>query len=322
MSVVDNNNYIVELKKGNNYKPAEIGNKAYNLSLLIENDFNVPSGFVITSKAFNYYYNQNNINNKFNTNNYVPQDLLNEIEVAFNILKNSYQSFAVRSSALVEDTKESSCAGLFNTELGVTTFVELKTAILKCWSIFLEILADNNYLKKNSIGHSNISLPLIVQPLINPISSGVLFSIHPINGDFTKQVLEASYGMCYGIVEGKIAVDRYILDKFNNNITKDIAKKNSAYYFDYHSNKLLKKKLAKNLVSSECITTLDISNLFHIADKVSNIMGYPQDIEWSIAEHKGSSLIYLLQTRPISTISTVNQSNIIGRISSLFTNLI
>lgn len=90
--------------------------------------------------------------------------------------------------------------------------------------------------------------------------------------------------MCYGIVEGKVAVERYILDKLNNNITKQIAQKNKAYYFDYHNNKLFLKKLTKNLINSECISTLNTKNLFSIADQVSNVIGYPQNIEWSIVE--------------------------------------
>jgi pyruvate,water dikinase len=119
---------LTELKEP---KISEVGGKGYSLAVLINNGFNVPQGFVITSDAFFTFLKDNKLMEKIeklaleideNTfgekskemrdlilNGDVSEDIASEIGESLNKLNAQYAS--IRSSAISEDSLKASFAG-------------------------------------------------------------------------------------------------------------------------------------------------------------------------------------------------------------------
>ena len=223
------------------------GGKATNLGFLMQNGFNVPDGFCISTKI-------KNLNAK----------IKNEIIKNFKKLNSNV---AVRSSATAEDSEKSSFAGQFDTFLNIKDEKELFDSIKKC---------KNSVKSKRAIAYSknkklkNIKMAVIVQKMINPDFSGVIFIIDPVN---KKNILiEIVKGLGDKLVSGQVTPNSYFVDK----IIMKIENKTESFKLD----RILIKKLSK--------TSLEIESLYQ----------NPQDIEFSAKNNE----IFILQSRPITTL--------------------
>ena len=77
----------------------------------------------------------------------------------------------VRSSALVEDREGSSFAGQFESFLGLADEKEFLTAVRACWAALWSVRALR-YMGTHAIDPSNTAMALLIQPLIDAVSSG------------------------------------------------------------------------------------------------------------------------------------------------------
>src|SRR3990172_5941889 len=153
------------------------GGKAESLTKLQKAGFLVPSFFV------------SNINSS-------EQQILSELgQKLFGV-----GHFAIRSSALNEDTAEKSFAGHFYSGVGITRN--------NVYSEFLKV--------KKSLG--NMGGSVIIQEFIPSDTAGVPFS--EVGTD--KLVINASIGLCLSVVSGK-ACDEYISGKNGQIISKTIS---------------------------------------------------------------------------------------------------
>lgn len=176
------------------------------------------------------------------------------------------QYFAVRSSALNEDSDEKSFAGHFYTGIGVPRE-----------NVFSEILKVNE-----SFG--DIPGSVIVQEFIPSDTAGVLFT--ELNKNTV--VINASTGLCQPVVSGE-ACDEYIFDKKGTLLDKVIPKEKTIKSFI--DGKIVSKKSQK-----ESLTESEIQQLVHTAALIQEFFGSPQDIEWCFEGGK----LYVLQSRPIT----------------------
>lgn len=169
-----------------------IGGKARNLAILIQNNFPVPEGFVVSLDAFE------NENLKA-----VAKD---EIEK----LIDKECLYAVRSSAMVEDGENASWAGQFESFLNVS-FDEIIDKIVQC----------HNSKKERALSYANyenvFEIAVIVQKMINPDYAGVAFSKNPITGE-DEIVTEYVDGLGEDLVSGKKDPIQIIINE-NKNIS-------------------------------------------------------------------------------------------------------
>ena len=120
------------------------GNKAINISKLVQNNFRIPDGLVLSSAAFNDFCFDNgisitaeNIQNLINEGAY--HDKINEnITCIWNNISSNYgkESIIIRSSAIGEDSPGHSFAGIYESILNIRSFDDMKTAIKKCWASY------------------------------------------------------------------------------------------------------------------------------------------------------------------------------------------
>ena len=293
-------------------KKSEVGGKGYSLAVLINNDFNVPQGFVITSDAFFKFLKYNNLierieklaseiaGNNFGEkskeirdlilNGNTPEDIALEIEEPLNKLNARYVS--IRSSAVSEDSLKASFAGLHDTFLNVKSEYELVLEnIKKCWASLFTERAVVYRIRKN-IPHLE-GMAVVIQEMIPAEVSGIAFTVHP-----TKEkvlLIEASYGIGDMVVSGKVEPDDYVIDRGTLEITeKNIGNKTKMSICQSGQIKII--EVEKELAERQVIPDEVVKRIAEICLTIEKLFKYPQDIEWCISNGK----IRVLQSRAIT----------------------
>ena len=255
----------------NNY-----GGKANSLIELQKNKFNVPNFFIVDNKCFEEFLLNNNIDNKSKNKKEIIEKVLNGKfnqkridEIKNKFTKLNTKSVSVRSSANVEDGKQKSYAGQFDTILNVSED-KLFESIKKCFaSFFSENI--NVYSKDERISGMNV----IVQKMIQSEYSGVIFTLNPTSDTDNYLLIEIVKGLGEKLVGGETTPEKYYVRKK----TLDI---------DFMSK--------ENYISEEII-----NNLSKNALKIEKIYQRPMDIEFAVVKNE----IYILQARPITTITPI-----------------
>ena len=300
------------LNEINEPKVSELGGKGYSLVVLINNGFNVPKGFVITSEVFFKFLRFNNLmgkienlSSKIKENNFqekskeiknlilnekIPEEIALEIEKNLNKLNVQYVS--IRSSAVSEDSLKASFAGLHNTFLNVKTEPSLVLEnVKKCWaSLFNERAAI--YRIKKGIPHLE-GMAIIAQEMIPAEISGITFTVHPSNEK--SLLVEASYGIGDMIVNDKVEPDDYTVNREALEVVKKkIGRKDKMNTVESGKTKVV--DVEKELAEKQVLSNDKIKEITKICLKVEKVFNCPQDIEWCISEDK----VQILQSRAIT----------------------
>jgi len=167
------------------------GNKARNLSILINHGILVPRGVAISYEYYLYYLKFRKLDKDF------KRELLKKLE------KYSGQ-FAVRSSADVEDSEFKSYAGFFKTVLDVP-----KKGILKA----IKQIYDSGINFNSPYSNTQVRMGIIIQEMIEAEISGIIFTYDIINKNPNSLMVELCYCKCENIVSGKINPSLYIINK-------------------------------------------------------------------------------------------------------------
>ncbi|MCB9762781.1 MAG: phosphoenolpyruvate synthase [Alphaproteobacteria bacterium] len=121
-------------------------------------------------------------------------------------------AYAVRSSATAEDLPGASFAGQQDTYLNVRGEDALLDAIRACMaSLFTDraIL----YRARQGFSHRQVSLSVVVQRMVESRISGILFTADPLSGHRGVASIDASWGLGEALVSGVISADNYRVDK-------------------------------------------------------------------------------------------------------------
>ncbi|MFC1710945.1 phosphoenolpyruvate synthase, partial [Nanoarchaeota archaeon] len=223
------------------------------------------------------------------------QDFQNK--TAMDILRTASEDVfvAVRSSATTEDLADASFAGQQDTYLNVRGKTNLIKNIHKCFASLFTARATY-YRHKKGFKHEESSIAVIVQKMVDPDKSGVIFSKDPTFKD-DNTIIEAVYGLGEGIVSGRITPDRYIISKQGEILDTVLANKKIAITRDSSGDKSV-VKLTEQRSKSQTLKNHEIKSLASTALKLEEHYKKPQDIEFAI-EGEG---IFIVQTRPITTL--------------------
>jgi len=316
------------------------GGKGANLAEIYNLGISVPPGFAITAQAYSYFIKKAGLDEKIkeilekidyeNTTNLeenakairilienakIPEDMQEEIAESYEtlgaegkeiagkpahyLLKKSFGDIfvAVRSSATTEDLADASFAGQQETFLNIKGKEALFKAVKKCFSSLFTPRAIY-YRNKKGFKHEDAKLSVIIQKMVDSDKSGVIFSKDPtLKRD--DIIIEAVWGLGEGIVSGKITPDNYVVSKelkilnIKTEYKKIAITRNSAGDEEIVK---LKEERAKQQVLKES----EIKKLAEIAIKLEDHYKNPQDIEFAIENNE----IYIVQTRPITTLKT------------------
>lgn len=252
------------------------GSKGYNLGILKKAGFNVPNGFVITTKGTR------------NWDGETQKAVLN----AFGRLK--YKRVAVRSSAVNEDLQGMSFAGQYETKLNITSENALLNAVEEVMKSFENIRALA-YKKQKNIEASNPAI--VIQEMIESDVSGVLFTSDPVTGIRDHMIINSGFGIGEGVVSGLVTPDQYTVNKNTGGI---IGKVISCKYrgLFYGENGLVEKEIEDGKRKQESLNEGTIKRLAELGRKVEDYYHAPQDIEFGVRD----GVVYLLQSRPVTAL--------------------
>ncbi|MFH1848924.1 MAG: PEP/pyruvate-binding domain-containing protein [archaeon] len=266
-----------------------VGGKGANLGEMY-GKFNVPNGFVVTTKAYRMFIQIRELEeemaeqlSKLDVGNHkllekiskelkklimeeeMFEGLADEINNAIKKLKET--RFAVRSSATAEDLLTASFAGQQDTYLNVNRD-DVVGAVKKCWASLFNPRAIY-YRHEKKIPH-DIAMAVVVQGMVDADFAGVMFTVDPIQKRFL--LIEAATGLGEKVVSGEVTPSSFMLDKK----TLEFAEKNIIYDID----EAIVRKIAE--------IGLEIEKHYKI----------PQDIEFGVK----SGEIFILQSRAITTL--------------------
>jgi len=236
----------------------------------------------------------------------IPKIIIDEIKVAFDKIKKkiwSKISFAVRSSATIEDSKKFSFAGHADTYLYNNNIHDIIASLKNCW---LSLFSPRSMLyflqmrkKGLNISLSDIYMAVIVQQMVNSQISGVFFTANVINNDSNQMLINSTWGLGNTIADDLIIPDTIVLKKKQFEIIKRIIGKKEKKSIKNPKGSytiLIETDSKSRTVCS--INEKQLRQLHNLGLKIENAFNLPQDIEWAIENDK----IYILQSRPITTL--------------------
>jgi len=178
---------------------------------------------------------------------------------------------AVRSSACAEDSETASYAGQQETYLGVAGAGEVARRVVDCWASFFSERALFYRERKGSL--EDLGMAVVVQRMVEPEKSGVLFTVDPVQRRRDRMVVEAIFGLGEQVVSGQATPDHYVVDRAG-------------------------ERKRERLVNGGVLEPSELVLLAGLGRSLEERFGGPQDVEWAIA---GGEL-YLLQSRPVTTL--------------------
>ena len=208
---------------------------------------------------------------------------------------------AVRSSGCEEDTETNVRAGEFETFLYIRGIDSLLTHIKRTWSsLWTPRAIHHRSLSRDT--SQQIHGGIIVQKIVESRISGVLLTVNTADYDMTQMIINVGLGMGEGIVSGKVATDRIIIDK------KRFAARESASFRytagDKREQIVYDRKAGVGTCTKETLfhqrlrPAIEYSELRELADaamQLESAYRYPLDIEFAFEE----TTLRILQVRPV-----------------------
>lgn len=211
-------------------------------------------------------------------------------------------AYAVRSSATAEDLPHASFAGQQDTYLNIIGKASILEHIRKCWaSLFTERAVI--YRMLNGYDHRQVYLSVIVQKMVFPNASGILFTADPVTGNRKMLTIDASFGLGEALVSGLVSADGYQV-KDGGIVNKRIETKKIAIYGRKEGGTET-RAIDPDRQGTQTLTDQQILHLARIGRQIEQHFGSPQDIEWGLADDS----FYILQSRPITTLYPIPESN-------------
>jgi pyruvate, water dikinase len=177
---------------------------------------------------------------------------------------------AVRSSAVAEDSEAASYAGQQETYLFVEGAEEVCRRVVDCWASFFSERALFYRSQKGSL--EDLRMAVVVQKMVDPEKSGVIFTVDPVRRRRDRMVVEAVRGIGEQVVSGEVTPDHYTLDRRG-------------------------KVKREKIVDDRVLTAEELQRLGDLGRQLEERHGVVQDIEWAMVGEE----IYLLQSRPVTT---------------------
>ena len=311
--------FILFFNNINSFDLPKVGGKGANLGELTRAGFEVPPGFCLTTKAFTSFIakatediylrlndvSPNNLGHLrevgSSIRNYLsgvpmPEEIEEALVEAWKKLGENH-AYAIRSSATAEDLPNASFAGQQDTYLNVRGKDQI---VAKAKACLISLFTDRAilYRVQNGFDHRKVAISVIVQCMVEPHVSGILFTADPVTGNRNKVSIDASFGLGEALVSGIVSADLYQVDKHTNKITKrQIATKNIAIHLLSEGGteqiELKEEDRKKQALSDE-----QIVSLAKLGSRIETHYGTPQDIEWAL---EGETL-FITQSRPITSL--------------------
>ncbi|MFA6112011.1 MAG: PEP/pyruvate-binding domain-containing protein [Candidatus Latescibacterota bacterium] len=261
------------------------GRKAAVLGELAAAGFQVPCGYAATAECFDAFLRANGF--PYRPSEYAAWSaeiraalqrytfsarFADEVSACVRRLRDAYpvDRLIVRTSALCEDRRSSSLAGVFCSFPGLDTCEQVLEAVRGC---YLSVFSDGvlNRHAEGLIEADALKAGVILQRYVAGEVSGVTFTADTTGMDPRTVKISVVRGACSGITDGSAPAAIYVCDK------ESLEVKSS-----WGGPQILTPEVLRRLLES--------------ARGIERLSGYYQDIEWTLANGD----LYILQARAIT----------------------
>ena len=308
-------------------QPSLVGGKAVGLARLIAGGFPVPSGFCVTTEAYEQALRAIGLSAAeqwqaaLSSSGTERQRILSHCrtavqncdiaELADQIVQYArsldpphHGLWAVRSSATNEDGVHASFAGVYRTHLGIT-LEEIGPAVKDLWlSIWDERVL--NYHGKSGSSGTPPAMAVVIQPLLEARAAGVAYSIHPLTKRVTQVVINSVAGLAVSLVDGRVTPDQFVTEMDENGQPIRICERTVTGQMQAlraTGQGLRELPLPVDAVGRATLSDDQLFDLARTAKQIEKLFGHQVDLEW-LYDDRG---LWLLQARPISGLTRSTQ---------------
>ena len=230
----------------------------------------------------------------------VPDDLAAAVTDALARL-GGQGSYAVRSSATAEDLPTASFAGQQDTYLNITGPAAILEHVSRCWaSLFTERAVT--YRLRNGFDHRAVHMAVVVQQMVFPDASGILFTADPITGNRKVAAVDAGFGLGEALVSGLVNPDVFKV-RDGEVVAKTIAAKQRAIYA-LPTGGTQEVAVDPQQQEQPALTDARVVRLVQLGRRIEAHFGGPQDIEWCLVDDD----FQFVQSRAITTVFPIPES--------------
>jgi pyruvate,water dikinase len=251
---------------------ALFGGKSAHLGELIAAGIPVPPGFALSSAA--------------------TEADLDQVDAAYREL--GEPPVAVRSSAVGEDSAETTFAGLQDTYLWVRGGERVRAAVRDCWASLgnPEAVA---YRERMGVA-GKPAMGVTVQAMVDAEVAGVMFTCNPVSGDPSTVAVNASWGLGVAVAGGEVTPDEFRVSKVTGELLhRSIGAKHVEYLPDGG-----RADVPADRREVACLDEPRLAELVELGRRVERHFGSHQDVEWAI--DRGGEL-HVLQARPVTVLA-------------------
>ena len=216
-----------------------------------------------------------------------------ELAAAYARLGDGDVPVAVRSSATAEDSEAASFAGQQETYLHVRGVDPIVERIRDCWCSFFTERALFYRREKGSL--RDLGMAVVVQRMVEPDVSGVLFTADPTKGRRDRMVVEAVFGLGEGVVSGQLTPDHYVLARDGRLKRARLHAQPYAIVRDPGGG-VREEELPAERGETQTLDEAQLARLAQVGVDLEERLGGPQDIEWALQDGE----LFVLQSRPVT----------------------
>jgi pyruvate,water dikinase len=206
-------------------------------------------------------------------------------------------TLALRSSALGEDSAESSFAGQYRSILNVS--------IENIFQAYKEVVASKyslpalTYRLNRGFRDEDIAMCVGCLNMLDAISGGVAYSHNPMEIRDDSIFINAAWGLPKSVVDGSVACDLFVVSrKPSLEVTHKEIQEKEKKFVCYPEEGVCRMDIVGDTRSTPSLTGEQILELAELAVKIESYYGSPQDIEWALTSESPSEF-YILQCRPL-----------------------
>ncbi|MCC5036581.1 phosphoenolpyruvate synthase [Streptomyces sp. WAC 00631] len=211
-------------------------------------------------------------------------------------------AYAVRSSATAEDLPTASFAGQQDTYLNVVGPAAVLEHVSRCWaSLFTERAVT--YRIGKGIDHRTVRMAVVVQRMVFPEASGILFTADPVTGHRKTATVDAGFGLGEALVSGLVNPDVFTVRDGEIVDRTIVAKQRAVHALPTGGTRDVAVDARRQ--EQPALTDAQVVRLVQLGRRIEACFGRPQDIEWCL---EGDDF-HIVQSRPITTLFPVPEAD-------------
>jgi pyruvate,water dikinase len=315
--------YTLDFSRISHADFARVGGKCASLGEMTQAGVAVPPGFAVTTDAYQVMLDHHGMRAEIERHlegvdpfdldqvdraaqairirmrgHKLPSEVEAEVRAAYAAMGDD-MPVAVRSSATAEDLPDASFAGQQDTYLWVRGADQVVEKVRDCWASLYTTRAVA-YREKNRIPHIDVLMSVGVQKMVNARAAGVVMSIDPVNGDRTKIVIDASWGLGELVVSGVVTPDNFTVEKvLLEIIDRKISDKHVELVGDAARGEAVELEVPEDRRRKQCLSDAEVIAVAALAKRLEKQNKCPQDVEWAIdADLPEGENLLALQSRP------------------------